>query len=120
MLVHDFLRRSAERLPGKLGLIFGEHRLRYAQINSMANRLANALIHRGVRRGDRVGIYLGNSIETVVGIFAVLKAGGTFVVINPNTKPQKLSFILAHCGATALLTTANVAHQPAVAAALTQ
>lgn len=109
MLVQDFLHQSAARLPDKVALVCDGQRLTYAEVDAMANRLANALIEHGVRRGDRVAIYLNNSIEAVVSIFATLKAGGIFVVVNPTTKRDKLTYILNNCRATALLTEARKA-----------
>ncbi|MDP1832132.1 MAG: AMP-binding protein [Geothrix sp.] len=103
MLVHEFLTRSASRLPRKVALVCGERRWTYAELDEMTNRLGNALATGGVRRGDRVAIHLPNSIEAVVGIFAVLKAGGTFVPINASTKPEKLTYILNNCRAKAVL-----------------
>jgi len=73
----------------------------------MANRVANALRAQGVQSGDRVAIHLANSVEAVVAIFGVLKAGATFVPINPTTKHEKLAFILNHCGAAGLFCTAG-------------
>ena len=69
----------------------------------MTNRLANAMIAAGVRRGDRVVIFLENSIEVVIGIFATLKAGAMFVVVHHSTKRDKLAFILNNCEARALM-----------------
>ena len=103
MLVQDFLRHSAARLPDKVALICGEQRLSYAQLDAMADRLAHALIVQGVGRGDRVAIHLQNSVEAVVGIFGALKAGGTFVVVNASTKQDKLLYILNNCRTAALL-----------------
>ncbi len=90
MLVHEFLEHSAARLPDKVALVHGEHRLTYCQIDALANRLAHALIAQGVSRGDRVAIHLPNSVEAVVAIFATLKAGGVFVMVNSSTKEDKL------------------------------
>jgi amino acid adenylation domain-containing protein len=104
MLVQDFLEHSAQRLPDKVCLICDGQRLTYGQVDAMANRLAHALRSRRVQRGDRVAIFLPNSVEAVVGIFAVLKAGGVFVVVNHTTKEQKLAYILANCQASALVT----------------
>lgn len=104
MLVQDFLQNSAERFPNKTALVCDGRRLTYAEIEAQANRLAHALIAHGVQRGDRVAVYLPNSVETVIGIFAILKAAGSFVVVNPTTKRDKLTFILNNCRATALLT----------------
>ncbi len=103
MLVHEFLTRSASRLPKKVALVCNGRRLTYAQLDEMSDRLGNALALGGVKRGDRVAIHLHNSVEAVVSIFAVLKAGGTFVCINASTKPEKLIFILNNCRAKALM-----------------
>ncbi len=103
MLIQNFLEKNAERLPDKVALICGPERYTYAEINQLANRFANTLRERGVKRGDRVVIYLPNSLETVLGIFAALKAGGTFVVCNHTTKQDKLVYILNNCAATVLI-----------------
>jgi len=103
MLVQDFLQHSAARQPDKVALVHDGQRLTYAQIDDRANRLARALTAQGVGRGDRVAIHLPNSVEAVVGIFAALKAGAVFVVINASTKEDKLRYILNNCRAAALL-----------------
>lgn len=103
LLVRDFLEHSAARLPTKIALVADGRRTSYREVDAMANRMAHALRELGVRRGDRVGIHLHNSLETVVGIFGVLKAGAAFVVINPTTKHDKLLYILNNCRATALI-----------------
>jgi len=102
MLVQDFLQDSAVRTPDKVALVCDGQRLTYAEIDAQANQMAHALRAHGVQRGDRVGLYLNNSIEIVIGIFATLKAGGVFVIINHTTKFDKLSYILNNCRATAL------------------
>jgi long-chain acyl-CoA synthetase len=104
MLVQDFLHNSAERHPGKVALVCDGLRLTYAEIDAAADRLANALIEQGVLRGDRVVIYMPNSVPVVVGIFAALKAGGVFVVVNATTRADKLEYILSNCCAAAIIT----------------
>lgn len=74
----------------------------YGSLELAANRLANALRALGVRRGDRVAIHLNNSVELVIGIFGVLKAGGVFVIINRGTKSDKLVHMLNDSGSTVL------------------
>ncbi len=107
MLVQDFLHDNSARRPDKVALIFGGRRFTYAQLEGMAIRLAAALRDYQVKRGDRVAVYLGNSMEAVVGIFAALNADCAFVVVNRTTKPDKLRFILRNCGAAAILTDAR-------------
>ncbi len=101
-LVQEFLEKSAQKLPDKIALVCGERRLTYAEIDEKANRVANALKNMGVSRGDRVALFMQNSVELVIGIFAVLKADAVFVVINPTTKPDKLVYILNNCAVTCL------------------
>ncbi len=103
MLVQQFLEQSADRTPNQIGLICDGQRLTYAQIDAQANRLANALKARDIQRGERVVIFLPNRVELVVGIFAALKAGAVFVVVNHTTKPDKLAYILNNCQASALI-----------------
>ena len=94
MLVHEFLENSARRLSNKTALIFQDQRLTYIQINETANQLAHALINAGLKRGDRVAIFLDNSIEAVISIYGVLKAGGVFSTLSPTLKARKLEYIL--------------------------
>jgi len=102
-MVHDFLRDSAARAPGKVALVCGERRFTYERLDVMSNRVANALVARGVRRGDRVALYLDNSVEAVVAVFAVLKAGGVFVAVSRGMKADKLLSLLNDCSASALV-----------------
>ena len=92
----------------------------YAQIEAASNRLANALIARGLKRGDRVALYLPNNFEAVVSIYATLKAGGVFVMINPATKKEKFLYILNDCRATALIMEAQNAVDTSSAVILTK
>lgn len=107
MLVEGFLEESAQRFPDKLALVAGGERLTYAELDGRANRLAHGLIARGVGRGDRVAVYLDNSVETVVSMWAILKAGGVFMLLNPTLKTAKLNYCLNDARAVALVTDAD-------------
>jgi amino acid adenylation domain-containing protein len=109
MLVHEFLERSADRLPDKVALVCDGQRLTYAEVEAQANRLANALKASGLQRGDRVALYLPNCLELAIGIFAILKAGGVFVPINNTTKFDKCVYILNNCEARVLITSGRQA-----------
>src|SRR6266516_7219019 len=109
MLVQDGLQINALNRPDKIALICSGQRLTYAVVDAMADRLANALLANGIKRGDRIAVYLPNSIEAVVGIFGILKAGATFVIISHSTKIDKLCYILADCQAAALITDVKIA-----------
>lgn len=102
MLVHEFLENSAKRAPDKVALICAGQRFTYRQVDEGANRVANGLLAAGAQRGDRVAVWLPNSVEAVLAIFGILKAGATFVVVNTTTKPDKLAYVLSNCQAKAL------------------
>lgn len=110
MLLNDFLQNSAQRYPDKTAIVgafyrpsLQEARVTYKELNEMSNSLACALLDMGLKGGDRVAIFLDNSIESAISIFGILKAGGAFVVLNPQTKAQKLAFMLDNCQARYLI-----------------
>jgi amino acid adenylation domain-containing protein len=104
MLVSEFLEASAAKFPQKVALIDGGRRLTYLEIEEQSNRLANALIGLGLGKQDRAAVFLEPSAEAVISIFGILKAGGVFLVVNPQVKPKKLAFILNDCRARVLIT----------------
>ncbi|HZZ92509.1 MAG TPA: AMP-binding protein [Usitatibacter sp.] len=109
MLLHQFLDDSARRLPGKVALVCRDERYTYEDIDARANVLAHALRQRGVQRGDRVVLFLDNSLEMVVGVFAALRVGAVFVPVNPLTKRDKLAYLLGDMRASAMVTQASLA-----------
>ncbi len=103
MLVESFLEHSAACYPDKAAIVCGGTRLTYREVEERANRLAHSLIAEGIERWDRVAVYLDNSVEAVVSVFAILKAGAVFLVVNPTTKVDKLTYILDNCRAKGLI-----------------
>lgn len=109
MLLHQFLEASAVRAPQAPAIVVEQARYTYAQLDAAADQLALLLQARGIGRGDRVGLFLDNGIEAVVALYAVLKAGAVFMPLNPLTKSDKLAWLLADAGASALVTQASLA-----------
>ena len=103
-LLHETLSASAERVPDREAVVAGAERLTYADLADRALRLARALQELGVERGDRVAIYMDNSGGCATAVYAAMLAGGVFVVVNPQTKEDKLLYVLEDCEATVLLT----------------
>ena len=104
MLVEEFLESSARRFRGKTALVCGDRRLTYGEVEEQCNRFAHGLHGLGVKRGDRVIVFMENSIEALLSIFAILKAGGVFVMVNPTTKAEKLSYVIMNSGAKVVIT----------------
>ena len=102
-ILSDFLDRSARVNPDRPAIVAGDDALTYASFRDRCGRLACALRDRGVERGDRVAIFLDNSPDCAVAIYGALLAGAVFVVINPQTRTDKLRYILNDCGAAILV-----------------
>ena len=95
MLVQNFLERSAAKLPDKIALVCDEKRVSYKYINKLADQLSADLLEMGISRQDRVVIFMDNSVESVVSLFGILKAGGIFIIVNPTMKSKKLNSMSA-------------------------
>ena len=109
MRVESFLLESARRFPGKTALVCGPTRLSYQELAARSTAFAAHLRSEGVARGERVVIFLQNSPEAVIAVFGTVMAGAVFSVVNPATKADKLSYILNHCTAKALVTEPRLA-----------
>jgi len=108
-LLHDALLASADRDAAKVAVIADGVRQTYGTLLDQALRLAKALQDNGVRRGDRVAVYLDNSWHAVVAVYGVLLSGGVLTNINPQTKAEKLAYMLADSEASALVTERSLA-----------
>lgn len=108
-LLQDSLTISAARHAEKTAIVTADERVTYAELHDRASRFASLLQEAGVRRGDRVAIFLENSVDTVAGIYGALYAGAAFMVVNPQTKEDKLHYVLADSGAAAVLSEGRLA-----------
>jgi amino acid adenylation domain-containing protein len=103
-LLHDSLLFAAERTPDKKALVADGRSWTYAELLDSARRLARALQDKGLERGDRVAVFMDNTGPCVISLFGTLIAGGVFIIVNPQTKDDKLQYILEDSEAAFLLT----------------
>lgn len=103
-VLHHLLSESAAKYPDKEAITFEDASVSYAELEIESNKLAHALCEFGVGRGERVGIYLNRSISSITGLFGILKAGATYVPIDPLCPPGRLSYIVHKCGIRFLIT----------------
>ncbi|MEV0321981.1 amino acid adenylation domain-containing protein [Streptomyces sp. NPDC050658] len=96
--------RQAAQSPDAVAVVFGDVSLTYAELDARANRLARVLAARGVRQESVVGLALPRSEEYVVAVLAVLKAGGTYLPVDPDYPAERLAFMLADAAPTVLVT----------------
>ncbi len=99
----ELLAAQVERHPEAPAAECGGLVLTYRQLDSKANRLAHVLRRHGIGRGDRVGIHLRPSLEALVTLLATLKAGATFVPLDPAYPAQRLAQIVEDSDPTAIV-----------------
>ncbi|BFV55961.1 hypothetical protein KCMC57_up10650 [Kitasatospora sp. CMC57] len=107
--VHELFAEQAGRTPDATALVFGDERVSYRELDESSNRLAHHLVAGGLRRGDVAGVYLERSVELVTAVLAVLKAGGTYTMLDPEFPVERLNAVLAHTGARTVVTRSTLA-----------
>ena len=88
------IRAQAAARPDADAVVYGDHRLTYAQLDRETDALADALASRGVRRGDHVGILSGRSEQYPLFLLAALKTGAACVPLDPSYPSERLLYIL--------------------------
>jgi amino acid adenylation domain-containing protein len=101
--VYRLIASRAEAYPTGTAVVFGDIKLTYSELNLRSNRLAHTLIGMGVRPETKVGISTERSIDMIIGLFAILKAGGGYVPLDPDYPPQRLSHMVEDSGIQLLL-----------------
>ena len=90
--------------PSSIALVFGDEQVSYGDLNVRANRLARQLRGHGIGRDRLVGLALERSVELIVGVLAVLKAGGAYLPLDPDYPPDRLLHMLHDSGTKLILT----------------
>ena len=93
--IHELFEAQVARTPDAVAVVFGDVALSYSELNARANRLAHHLIGLGVKPDDRVAICVERSVEMVVALLAVLKAGGAYLPLDPSYPAERLAYMLA-------------------------
>ncbi len=112
VVIHRIFEEQAAKYPDAVALSAPEREveepgyrfLTYRELDRRANRLARTLRGRGCGPDRPVGLLVERSLEMMIGIFAVLKAGGAYLPIDPGYPPHRTAFVLADSGADVLLT----------------
>lgn len=98
-----FEMQAAER-PDSIALVLETEEMSYGELNFRANQLARYLRRLGIRPNDVVGLWVERSLEAIVAIIGILKAGGVYLPLLPSDPPKRLSFIMKNAGVKVLIT----------------
>ncbi len=102
--IHELFEKQVEKTPDHPAVIFKGRQLTYRELNIQANRLARVLRDKGITRDSIVGIMMERSMEVVIGILGVLKAGGAYLPLDPVYPPERIKYMLEDSQTQILLT----------------
>jgi long-chain acyl-CoA synthetase len=101
--LYRFLEQAAEQYPEQICTRLEEAVVTYQQMEALTTRLAGGLVRWGVKPGERIGILLPNLPQFVAAFYAILKAGGVVVAINPSYKAREVESQINDSGVKALV-----------------
>ncbi len=114
--LHTLFEAQVARTPDAIALVYEEHVLTYEVLNARANQLAHHLLCLTTPTGEPVitsgmciGLCLDRSLDLLIGLLAILKAGAAYLPIDPDAPGERISFILADAQAPILLTGQSLA-----------
>jgi amino acid adenylation domain-containing protein len=110
--VHHLVQARTARQPDAPAVSAAGHAISYAEAEARAGGIARRLLAAGVRAGDVVALCSDPSVDLVAGVLGVLKAGASYLLLDPGLPPEQLDFMVTDSAAAALLA------QPALAARL--
>ena len=102
--VSELFEDIVARTPEKVAVVFEQQTISYEELNRRANQLGHHLRTLGVGPEAVVAVLAERSVETIVALLAVLKAGGTYLPLEPSTPAERLLFMMQDAGAKLLLT----------------
>jgi long-chain acyl-CoA synthetase len=97
------LSERAKNIPERICIKFGNRKITYAEMDSLASGVAGGLRTMGLKAGDRVGILMDNCPEYIISYFAILRNGGIAVPVNTFLTPEEISYILNDSGCRILI-----------------
>ena len=92
--LHEIVEQQVNRTPSRVAVQYGEQRLTYWELNQRANRLSHYLTQMGVEAEVRVGVCLNRSLDMIVALLGVLKAGGVYVPLDPAHPQERINYVL--------------------------
>jgi len=101
---HHLFAAQVERTPHQIAVVFEDRQLTYAELNERANQLAHHLQGKGIQPEDLIGLYLERSLDSIVGLLGILKAGAAYVPLDPELPKPRLKARLQAAQVAALVT----------------
>jgi len=94
--VNKMIEEQAARVPDKIAAVSGAIGITYRDLNGRANQLAHYLVERGISAESIAGIYIERSIEMLISMIAVHKAGATYLPLDPEFPAARIRYMIEH------------------------
>lgn len=107
--LQQFFEIQVDHTPNACAVIYGQQKISYRELNEKANQLARVLRDKGITSNQIVGLLINRSFEMIIGIMAVLKAGGAYLPVSPEFPPERIREILEDSTTGVLLTQGSLA-----------
>jgi amino acid adenylation domain-containing protein len=107
--LHELFAAQVEQTPDRDAVVYAGKKLTYGELNERVETLAAHLHEDGVRPEVIVGIYVERSLEMIVGVLAILRAGGAYLPLDPTYPSQRIHFMLEDARVRVLLTQRRLA-----------
>ncbi len=104
LCIHQMFEAHVERTPNAIAVVFEDQQLTYRELNTQANQLAHYLQSLGVKPDTLVAICVERSLEMLVGVLGILKAGAAYLPLDPTYPQDRLAFMLSDAQTPVLLT----------------
>ena len=101
----DLFETQVSKTPNNIAIAFEDKKMTYKELNEKANSLANYLISKGVKQKEIIGLRLNKSLEMIIGIIAIIKAGCCYLPINMQYPKDRVEYMLKDSKAQLLLGT---------------
>lgn len=104
--MHDVFDQTAQKYPQKVALQDATKTLTFSEIQIQADSIAQLLIEKGIQVGDYVAVYMQRSMEAIISMLGVMKAGAIYVPLSPDNPDERNEYILKDTQAKFVLTDA--------------
>ncbi|MCP6763251.1 MAG: amino acid adenylation domain-containing protein [Fischerella sp. CENA71] len=107
LCLHQLFENQVNKTPERIAVVCKDEKLTYWELNQKANQLASYLHQIGVGVETLVAVHIDRSLNHVISVLGILKAGGVYVPLDPAYPEERLQFILEDTNSSVIITLSN-------------
>jgi len=102
--IHEIIAAQAKKHPETTALVYKDQKITYRELDEKATQIAAQLIQIGIQKNDIVGLCIERSHHMIIGLLGILKAGASYLPLDPEYPSERISYVLDNAAAKALIT----------------